>query len=70
MKATKVKIYWGGRKFHIIYGLLKNLTKVFIWSQGLALRGVSTSSNDDKTHTHQSKRELKRKVKFSNLKKK
>lgn len=42
---------------------------IFIQIQGLPLERVSTNF-DDETHTHQSKKELKKKVRFTNLEKK
>lgn len=64
------KIYWNSKKFHIIYGPLKNITKIFIKSQRLLLKKTSANFIEEKDQILQLKEEFKKKVKFINLGKK
>lgn len=56
------------KKFHIIYSLPKKLIRSFIQFQRILLGRVSTSFDDHDSHNHHLKEELKKKVKFTNLK--
>lgn len=52
LRAASAKIDWGGKKPHIIYGPLENLTKILIQSQGFLLEKTSSHSSKMRFSTY------------------